>query len=84
MHKEIKKVEEYFKKKLINGDFKVKSIFVSSIDLVVDNKYEFSIWTIDGPDGIRTHRDSFMSLHFNNIMDKKSLWSHLEKYVDCC
>ena len=44
MKTKIKEVQDYFKSKLIAGDFEILEICYHTIKVSVENEYEFSIW----------------------------------------
>jgi hypothetical protein len=60
MNKEIKKVENYFKAKIIAGDFKVTKVADHHIAIWVDKKYKFIIWTANESYGLDTYNCSFV------------------------
>ncbi len=44
METKIKEVENYFKSKLFNKDFKITEILEHTLTVLIDEKYEFVIW----------------------------------------
>lgn len=45
MEAKIKEVQDYFKNKLLSSEFEVAKISECTIELLVDSKYLFVIWT---------------------------------------
>jgi len=45
MEKKINEVHDYFKNKLVKGEFEIKEISEYKAIVVVDKKYEFCVWT---------------------------------------
>jgi hypothetical protein len=73
-------VQEYFKQKLINGEFEIKEFSQYVIHIVIDKDFDFALWVSNGSDRLRTYEgeDSFMKLIFNE-KEKKSVWKNLDK-----
>jgi hypothetical protein len=44
MENKIIEVQEYFKIKLLDGDFKIDSVGEFTATVIVDEKFEFSLW----------------------------------------
>lgn len=69
MEKEIKKVEDYFKNKLLSGDFEVSETKEHTVKLIIDSKYVFTIWTgnFDIPSTRRCYDggENYMNIPFN-------------------
>ena len=86
--KKIKEVHDYFRDKLVTGDFEVKKIEEYTISLIIDKEYLFRIWTATEDFGIQTYgtgtdamkKNSFMSITFRE-KDKKALWSKLKPII---
>lgn len=56
----IKQVQDYFKNRLLQGEFEVESISEHVLNVVIDSKYNFGIWI--GNYGIPNTRDLYVSL----------------------
>lgn len=86
MKTKIKEVHDYFRDKLINGDFKVDRIVSHEIYLIVDNKYPFIIWSANKDYGLQTqgadtlNKGSFMDINFREE-DKKALWGKIKPII---
>ena len=94
MKTKIKEVHDYFRNKLIKGEFESDKIDEHHINLMIDNKYLFVIWIANEAYGIKTERRiyvypvtgvmeymySFMNLTFRES-DKKTLWSKLKPII---
>ena len=87
MEEKIKAVQDYFKAKILNGDFEVKSVDTHYFELQIDAKYDFIIWA-GNPDivesfGInqRPLKQSFMWMDFT-IDEKQILKSLVMPYVN--
>ena len=59
MKDQIKQVQEYFKNKIIEGDFEIKEIEEHTISLVIDGEYYFKMWIANGKDHYRQYYNSF-------------------------
>lgn len=70
MQAKIKEVQDYFKSKILNGEFEVSKITEYKIHLVVDSKFEFVIWAgnTDIPEVRKNTKTelSFMNLELSN------------------
>ena len=44
MKTKIKEVQEYFKNKLISGDFKIDEVDQYVLKVTIDDEYKFSLW----------------------------------------
>lgn len=86
METKIKEVHNYFRDKLINGDFKVDKIKSHEICLIIDNEYLFIIWSANKDYGVQTrgadtlNKGSFMDLIFSD-KDKKTIWGKLKPII---
>lgn len=70
MEEQIKAVQEYFKAKILSGDFEVKDVDQHYFEFEIDAKYYFIIW-VGNPDIIESFRirhsalkQSFMCVDF--------------------
>ena len=70
MEAKIKEVQDYFKNKLLSGEFEVAKISECTIELLVDSEYLFVIWTgnMHLPKYRKNYSNdlSFMDLEFTN------------------
>lgn len=88
MKTKIKEVHDYFRDKLIKGDFKVRLIKEHYILLIIDGKYLFVIWSANEAFAIRTEscyinscfEYSFMNLNLRE-KDKKAIWGKIKPII---
>jgi hypothetical protein len=90
MDEQIKQIQDYFKKKIFDLDFKiVDKISGFTVNIIIDEKYTFCIWIENDSDFRKNYRHSlsFMDLDFTNeesiILDsviKKKLY-HNDEYT---
>ena len=82
MKKEIKAVHDYFRTKLIKGQYDIIDITGYTVRLLIDNKYKFCIWLANGEFSIACYEDHghpcFMEITFR-VSDKSALWGKLNK-----
>ncbi|NMA74467.1 MAG: hypothetical protein GX963_09980 [Bacteroidales bacterium] len=57
MEKTIKKVQDYFKNKIVSGDYRVVNKTKYAALLLIDNKYHFVIWIANGVFGLKNIGD---------------------------
>jgi len=66
MKKQIKKVQDYFKNKMLSNDFEITKVEEHLMELLIDSEYKFTIWTgnIDIPTSRKPYsgRLSFMDI----------------------
>lgn len=64
MQNKIKEVQDYFKNKILTGDFEITEIENYSMVLKVDKIYEFVFWTgnVDIPESRKQYEFNFMDL----------------------
>lgn len=83
MKQQIDEVCNYFKSKLVSGDFDVKDSQQHTVEVEVDGEYRFHIWTANLDYGIATYasqqKKSFMHLAFSSS-DKIAIWEHIEAH----
>lgn len=83
MEDKIQEVEQYFRDKLISGDYVVKSIDRFTWSVLVDDKYVFSLWVANGEYGCginNTIDKSYMSFELSDE-DKREFWSNLNPLI---
>ena len=84
----LKDVSNYFKQKIISGDFKFKSCRDCIATVVIDDKYTFELWIANNPKfdfGFYSIGFGFTSLDsFNFKTEKERLlgWKQVEPHVD--
>lgn len=80
----IKEVHDYFKNKIVSGDFTEKNIDSYRMSILVDGKYPFTVWIANGDYGIGTCNsfcdENFMTIKFN-AKDKKILWGKIKARI---
>ncbi len=86
MKTKIKEVHDYFRDKIVNGEFDVVKIEEHHITVSVDRIYNFIIWTANGESPLSTYPGSwnglrtFMHLGFR-VKDKEKLWPKMNKIM---
>jgi hypothetical protein len=81
----IKEVSDYFKEKLLEGDYKFIKCNEHKATVQIDNKYMVDLWTAND---IKRYLDvyepgSILSneISFNSEKERIKVWGHLEPYV---
>ncbi len=80
MKKQIKKVQDYFKSKLLSFDFRIKRVDEHTMLIIIDSEYEFTIWigNINIPSTRKLYRNEFNVIYFELTDDEaKSLHEYL-------
>lgn len=78
IHEKLKEVKEYFKKKILNGDFTVINDGEYFIIIEVDG-YRFSIWVANGFECVKTYESAYNEVGLEFLhKEKRVFWS---KYV---
>ena len=74
MKTQIKKVQDYFKSKMLSKDFEILNVGEYTLELLIDSEYKFTIWTgnLDIPESRRLYSGdlSFMDV---NMTDKEAI-----------
>jgi len=82
MESKIKEVEEYFKQKIVEGEYKVVDRTQYVVNILVDNKYTFNLWVASSYQNFEPYNEfdseNFMYLHFK-LKEKGEAWHNLEK-----
>lgn len=83
MEKKIKEIQNYFMAKLLAGDFRVIKVKEHTLDLIVDEKYSFTIWVANTPISRKLYEytTQFISLSFTQKQSTK-LNSVLRPFTD--
>ena len=73
-------VQEYFKEKLLNGEFEFIEFSEHITTVAIDQDYIFLLWTANGSKHLKIYenRISTMNLAFTEI-EQKIIWGRLEK-----
>lgn len=77
---EIKKINDHFVKKLVNGEFEIKKYESHTTDVEIDG-YNFVLWTSSGEKHLKIWDScghNFMQLEFTDE-EKKLAWEKIEK-----
>ena len=61
---QIKEVQDYFKNKIIDGEYKINKVDDYSLQVTVDEEYEFSLWTANGVSHFRLYDGMFNFVNF--------------------
>lgn len=75
MEQKIHEVYEFFKSKLISGEYKIEKVTEHHVTLSISG-FTFVIWTYSGSFGVSTYDGSFMTIAFNSS-EKDAAWSKL-------
>lgn len=87
IHDKIKEVQDYFKKKLIDGDYEEVSRCSYKLWLKIDEQYLFILWIANGVEFLHVTYGfdegasevlSFMNIEFSEY-DKKAIWSKIDQ-----
>jgi len=67
LKKQIKEVQDYFKNKIIDGEYKVTKVDDYSIQITIDGEYKFCLWTSNGVSHLRLYEGmfNFVELEFS-------------------
>ncbi len=81
----IKKVSDYFKTKIIEGDYKFIKCNEHKATIHIDNKYMIDLWIANDIDrylDIYQPGDILSNeINFNSKKERMQAWRHLEPYV---
>ncbi|MDR1898001.1 MAG: hypothetical protein LBR10_14555 [Prevotellaceae bacterium] len=83
MKQKIQEVHDYFRGKLVRGDFKIVDITDHTVHVKIDDEYSFTIWSGSGAKYIRTADTcsySFMNITFTQE-DKEAIWDNLHPRI---
>lgn len=79
MKTKIKEVQDYFRNKLRAGEFRITCRGSHSIDLKIDEEYEFTLWTFNRISRLEIWKMQYNFIHFDlSEDDKQEIWQHLE------
>lgn len=74
MKKQIKKVQDYFKSKILSNDFEILNVEEYTLELMIDSEYKFIIWigNIEIPESRKPYSGklSFMDV---NLTDEEAI-----------
>ncbi len=85
MNKEtILEVQDYFKQKLIRGEFEITKITEFETSVLIDKDFQFVIWTSNGEWALKIseHATSFIDISELTKAEKEKMWKHFEKPVE--
>ena len=81
METKIKEVQDYFRNKLTKGDFIIKEFSEQTTTVLIDDLYNFTIWTGNKDYGIELYKfgseSNFMQFSLLES-DKKAIWNKLK------
>ena len=85
MEKKIKEIQDYFRAKMLSGDFKITSIDEHTLDLIIDEKYKFVIWVSNSYQYRKLYENAvrFIDVPFTVTQSKKFdsiLKPHTDKF----
>lgn len=85
IHNKIKEVQNYFKGKIVSGDYEIIDYDRYITGICVDEKYPFTFWTGNGAPNIGIYFDcgykSFMDIKFIGE-EKKIIWDYLNTKIE--
>lgn len=86
MKKKIKEVQNYFKSKIIDGDFEIKKISEHTLIILIDSEYEFTMWIANGVNWYEDYRNTaescFIHLPKFTQAERKKAWSKVYKQIN--
>ena len=83
MEEKIKEVQDYFKNKLLKGEFETTKITDYWIKLVIDSKYNFFIWMANQEINVRLYESETNFMLFDlSSEEKKIIWDLLNTVLD--
>jgi len=78
MDDKIKEIQDYFKQKILEGDYVIKKMDTTNLVIEIDSQYIFNFWVANGPKFFELYRD-FNSFSFMDIMfteeEKQKGWN---------
>ncbi len=80
MEAKIKEVHDYFKGKIINGEYKVVKRGDHVWNLMVDGKYEFRLWIANDGYNFSAYDGSFMPLKLT-VKEQLKGWTKIKKLI---
>lgn len=86
IEKSLKEIGEYFKNKILNGDFDLKDCSEYSAFILIDKKHKFDIWIGNSyivKDYLEIHRSGGNSINntyikFTSQKQRLQVWKHLK------
>ena len=86
MENKIKEVQEYFRNKIVNGEYEILEMDQYIACILIEDKYKFGIWHAGGVNHVEIYHtgnssNSFMYIKFN-YNDKTVIFNYLKPYVD--
>jgi len=80
MEDKIKEVHDYFKNKIVIGDYVVHNVGEYTIVIIVDGKYRFTLWTANEAQNLKTYSDPpcYMQLTFS-LDEQESIFAYLQR-----
>lgn len=68
METKIKEVQDYFVQKIVSGDYELENFSHPVAKILIDKKYNFSLWTANGYTFFETYAlyPNFIPLEFTN------------------
>lgn len=89
MEEQIQEIQDYFIDKILANDFVVTRVKKYTLSLMIDNKYEFTIWTANNAVDRQLYSDSletnFMQFTFSELQAiecSKILERHITKWKE--
>lgn len=82
MENKIIEIQEYFKNKIVSGDYEIKTIKSHTVIVTVDGIYDFHLWMGNGAEYCEPTiilSDYFMAMPKFDLSEKTALFALLEK-----
>jgi len=86
MEKKIKEINNYFRDKIVKGDYEVKTKGTHTWSIIIDEKYHFGLWICNGSSAFSIYqfdsfKPAFMNIEFREA-DKKAAFKRISKAID--
>lgn len=85
--KKIKEISDYFKQKIVDGDYEITDIGSCTATIVVDSKHEFELWVSNGERNFSIYEDPFVAVSTSLKMkldpeEKKLGWENIKPRLE--
>lgn len=84
INKKLKEVSDYFKQKIIAGDFEFKSCCGRTATIIIDGKHEFTLWIANDQKNNFDYYsiEGFPAfMRFRTQKERLSAWKQIKPYV---
>ena len=85
--KRIQEISNYFKQKIVDGDYEITDIEPCTVSVLVDGKYEFVLWVSNGESYFNIYEDPFGAVSTSikmklNDDDRKMGWKNMQPRLE--